>query len=356
MNTMASLPEPRTVTAVDHPLLDAAMRSREALSAALNAALRSGDDAGIRSALQGSRPEVVRQVWQTLADVIDGQSAGIGLRLFAIPLLLICGARAPLGLPGAVPDIGNITALLERHGAVGATRNFGLGNALCDWDALDGLSPAALWRATRDPAQRGIADGLRPAPVAVDRGREQVHLRFLAGAGVTPQHLPSFLESASNIATWGMPLTQELTRQLAQPGLEVLPIPRPPVPLAKAAYSGRCAQLEAALNLFLSNTVRRFRMSVGDPEAVLSAHALPSGAGELRLSLSSPFDESMLEGFCWPLHPLDTVDEVSVIFQRTLTDFRLGHVTQIGRVLAATLDRNMMFIPGRMSAELQRTN
>ena len=348
---MELLPEPRVAAALANPLLSAAAQDAgERLAADLGAALAAGDDAVIRAALQSGAPADVRHIWQALAAAIDAGGEGIGLRLFAIPLVIVAGARTQLTLPGAIPEIGKITALLEQHGAVGATRNFGLGNALCGAAALEALSPCALWRAVRDPAERAVAETLTPEPVAVGPGREQVHLRFLIGAGVTPQHLPSFLESASNIGTWGMPLTRELTRQLAQPGLEMLPMPRPPQPLVKAAYLGRSAQLEAALSLFLSNNVRRFRMSVGDPDAVLSAHALAGGAGELRLSLSSPFDESMLEGFCWPLYPLDEVGEITQIFRRTLEDCRVCNVTIVGRILPATLERGMSFVAGRAVA------
>lgn len=356
-----SLPDPRFFTAAGNALSSAAgpdsgEDSGEKLAAALGAALAAGDDALIRAALHAGPPGAARRIWQALAAATDGGGEGVGLRLFAIPLLIVAGARTPCRLPGIIPEIEKVVALLQQHGAVGATRNFGLGNALSDLDALEALPPCALWRAAHDPAERTVADALVPAPVSVEPGREQVHLRFITGAGVTPHHLPSFLESASNIGTWGMPLTRELTRQLSQPGLEVLPMPRPPLLLAKAAYLGRCAQLDAALSLFLGNTVRRFRLSVGDPEAVLTAHGLDAGAGELRLSLSSPFDESMLEGFCWPLHPLDEIGEVVRDFQRALTDFRVDNVTLIGRVLPARLERDMMFVARRQAAALLPAN
>lgn len=356
MSVTQSLPEPRVFAMPANPLLAAAAEDDgNKLAAELDHALAAGDDAVIRAALRGGPPAVVRRVWQALSAAIDGGD-GIGLHLFAIPLVIVAGARTQLVMPGALPEIEKITALLEQHGAVGATRNFGLGNALCAAEAVESLPSSALWRAVRDPAQRAVVDTLLPEPLAVGPGREQVHLRFLVGAGVTPQHLPSFLESASNIGSWGMALTRELTRQLAQPGLEVLPMPRPPQPLVKAVYVGRAAQLEAALSLFLSNNLRRFRMSVGDPEAVLSAHALADGAGELRLSLSSPFDESMLEGFCWPLHPLDDLDAVAQLFHQALADCRLNEPIVVSRVLSPLLERDMMFIPARNAAGMLQTN
>jgi hypothetical protein len=243
--------------------------------------------------------------------------------------------------------------LLEEHGAVGVTRNFGLGNALVSAEALDELSPSALWRAAADPAQRAPLDTLQPEPISVAGSREQVHLRFITGAGITPQHLPSFLESASNIGTWGMAMTKELARQLAQSGLEILPMPRPPQPLLTAAHAGRRAQLEAALSLFLGNTLRKFRMAVGDPEAVLSSHKLDSGAGELRLSLSTPFDDSLFEGFAWPLQPQDDAVEVSQLFQTVLAECRVPSVTVLQQVLPERLPGGSVFVAGRARKSTQ---
>jgi len=45
---------------------------------------------------------------------------------FGAPLVLVAGAKARVEFSGVVPDIGEVTALLHKHGAVGATRNFGL--------------------------------------------------------------------------------------------------------------------------------------------------------------------------------------------------------------------------------------
>ena len=332
-----------------HPLLAAAAQADEiALRATLDAALAAGDDAGIRAAFLAQSPALAQRSARALAAALDARGEGIGLRFFAIPLVIVAGARGRSTVPGVLPEVHVLRGLLEQHGAVGVTRNFGLGNALSSAGALDALSPSALWRAAADPAQRAPLDTLMPESVEIAPGREQVHLRFITGAGITPQHLPSFLESASNIGTWGMALTKELARQLAQPGLEILPMPRPPQPLLLAAQAGRRAQLEAALSLFLGNTLRRFRMAVGDPEAVLSAHKLDSGAGELRLSFSTPLDDSLFEGFAWPLQPQDEAAEVTRLFQTALTECRVTNVTVLDRVLPDRLPGGSVFVAGRM--------
>jgi len=356
LSATETLPDPRDIADVaSHALQAAAAQADDAvLRAALQQALEAGDDAGIRLALAAQPPARAQRVARLLAAALDAQGVGIGLRFFAIPLVIVAGARKPCTVQGALPEVHVLRGLLEQHGAVGVTRNFGLGNALVSAEALDALSPSALWRAAGDPAQRAPLDALQPEPIQVAGSREQVHLRFITGAGITPQHLPSFLESASNIGTWGMAMTKELARQLAQSGLEILPMPRPPQPLLTAAHAGRRAQLEAALSLFLGNTLRKFRMAVGDPEAVLSAHRLDSGAGELRLSLSTPFDDSLFEGFAWPLQPQDDAADVSQLFQTVLNECRVPSVTVLQQVLPERLPGGSVFVAGRMLEGLGR--
>ena len=357
MSNTETLPDPReNVSTATHPLIHAAAQADDVvLRTALQQALETSDDAGIRTALAVQPPARAQRVARLLAAALDANGEGIGLRFFAIPLVIVAGSRKPATVSGALPEVHVLRGLLEEHGAVGVTRNFGLGNALVSAEALDAISPSALWRAAGDTAQRAPLTELQPEPIKVAGSREQVHLRFITGAGITPQHLPSFLESAANIGTWGMAMTIELARQLAQSGLEILPMPRPPQPLLTAAHAGRRAQLEAALSLFLGNTLRKFRMAVGDPEAVLSAHKLDNGAGELRLSLSTPFDDSLFEGFAWPLQPQDDTVEVSQLFQTVLAECRVPSVTVLKQVLPERLPGGSVFVAGRMLESLLPT-
>lgn len=353
-----ALPDPRPAAAGD------VAAERDAAAAAMAQAWTRGDEAAMLQALQARPPTRAQAARQALDDLLNrpdpvGDTA-VAMRYVAIPLIIVAGtvagaaggARSRMTMTGALPEIGKVVALLEQFGAVGPTRNFGMGNALCAVESLEALSPLALWRVMQDPQAHDLQADLPPSPIVVEPGREQVHLRFLIGAGVTPLHLPPLQETASDIGTWGMPLTRELARQLAQPGLEILPMPRPPQSLIKAAHFGRCAQLEAALSLFLGNTVRQMRSAAGDPQAVLSAHRVASGLGELRLSLSSPFDESLLEGFSWPLHPLDAVPEVEQLFMQMLTECRITEVTRIGEVLPDVSVQGMRFVPAQRAPGL----
>jgi hypothetical protein len=76
---------------------------------------------------------------------------------------------------------------------------------------------------------------------------------------------------------------------------------------------------ETRFSLFVSRLLRRLRASIGEPVAVISAHA----GGELRIALSSPFDRTVLHGFCWRLGPFDDLGEVAGSILSLLRDCRI---------------------------------
>jgi hypothetical protein len=96
---------------------------------------------------------------------------------------------------------------------------------------------------------------------------------------------------------------------------------------------GRRAAIETAFQLFASQTLRMFRMAAGEPVAVVSAHRDAQG-GEVRISMSSMLDDTLLEGFRWPLHPLDDLDEVVSSISGLLQACRVGDARWIQQVLS----------------------
>jgi hypothetical protein len=69
---------------------------------------------------------------------------------------------------------------------------------------------------------------------------------------------------------------------------------------------------------------------------VISAHrcAASPGGGELRLSLSSPFDARQAEGFRCPLFPPDRATDVATMLLDLLHDCRVTDVRVIAGVHA----------------------
>ncbi|MEI8034996.1 MAG: hypothetical protein WCH96_05925 [Betaproteobacteria bacterium] len=303
--------------------------ARAALRLELDALLESGQEDVISALLrQAPSAECYRHIQQFLAKLVNKPEKGETLiaRLFALPLVIVAGAKKRLSVSAVLPDIGAVTALLTEHAVLGGARNVGLGNTLCDAQTLQCL-PVRLLREWATQLRTG-GEPLELAGSALDLepGREHVHLRFLVGATVGPAHVASVLQDNAPVGAWAMPLTRLLAKQLALPDLEILPIPRAPVPLLLAPDVGRLSQLELSLSLFLSNNVRQFRLSVGDPSVVVTSHHIDNVGAECRISLSSPFDESMLEGFRWPIYPQDDFADIKKKIEDLLNDIQLHDV------------------------------
>ena len=329
-----TLPDPRRYGSGDSPLLQLAA---DALVSAMRELARGSRDDEMRQALAAapSHAAYVR-IWRALCTAIEkpGSEHAVAPRVFAMPWVIVCSATTNVAIECVVHDLAPLTAVFEKHGVFGAGRSVGFSNALCAIETIEALPPSAVSRWAHGDAPPDARDGERgnalpPAPIRLTRGDEAVHVRFLVGAAVVPAHAPDITETGSNVGAWGTPALQAMAAQLKAPGAQLLPMPRPPAGLYSAAYAGRRQGLEAALNLFFSKTVRTMRLKVGDPSVTLAAHA----GGDIRLTLWTALDDSLVEGFRWPLHPLDDIAEIERIVAALAEECRLGEPAVLTDVL-----------------------
>jgi hypothetical protein len=330
-----TLPDPRVFAQQhDHALARlASAGDAGAIVAAVHNALRQGQDREVTAALESAvSPEAYRRLREALASALEPADATddtVVTRLFALPVLVITGGVAGARVPAVLPAIARLHELFETTGALGQARNFGLANVLCDSAALEGLSPSRLYRIAHGQELHTAALDLPPADIVTASADEEVHLRFLAGAAVTPVNAPSFLETAADVGAWGLPLTRELADQLRVDGLSLLPIPRPPARLLDAPLSGRQAREELAFQAFVSRVLRQFRSRTGDPQVLVAALS-PDAVG---IRMSSPFEPGHVEIFRWQLTALDRLDRVQASILDLLRECRLSDVQLAGSVL-----------------------
>jgi hypothetical protein len=335
---MKTLPDPRSYAPLSSNLLvtlaekalgqgSAMQHGKPAaeLSGAIEQALRAGDDPLIEQALaQSTSCAVFRMLSGALDAALKASgNAALHLRLFAIPILIVTGGRGPLVVPGVVADVGELTKLFALHGTLGPMKNFGLSGALVSAAGLAALKPGVIYRRSRETGQADLPPlDLSPEDIRVAGSEEEVHLRFLNGVSVTSADAPGFTETAGNIGAWGLPFTRALATQLGQPGLSLLPIPRPPMSPLQALQAGRFAESELGLQLFLSTALRKFRSRVGEAEAVVAACT----DGRVRISLSSPFDASLSQEYAWALQPGDDMAAVGNSIFSLLEECRVTNV------------------------------
>ena len=275
---------------------------------------------------------IYRHLWRLLAmcERESGPVDSLAVTLFALPIIIVAGIDGDRGaqatLPCVLDDAAELASILREHGALAGNQSFALSNALVAAGAIDlsRLPDLLAWRALPDAAPSVRA--LEPAPITLSGGPETVHLRFLLGSALAAGGA-DLLHNAE-VGKWGIPFTQELGRQLGAPGISVLALPRAPQSLLHAVQQGRAAQREVGAHIFAGNAIRKLRASVGEPTAVISAHRAIDAinGGEVRLSLSSPFDPREAEGFRCPLYPLDSVGDVVAMLTDLLRECRVSDV------------------------------
>jgi hypothetical protein len=313
-----------------------------ALVAALAQRLIAGEGSFVAELLVAApSAPVVRHLWRRLIDAWREASRreadeGLTATLFAIPLVLVAAGKEADGeIAGLLGDTLRIAAILREHQALGGNETFALASPLVASDAIDLARLPQLLAWQRQAADGGVDHlDLHPTPIATKVGQEGVHLRFLAGVALAAPRADLLRETDG--AAGAMALAQELARQLAGPGYSVLALPRAAQSPLLALQQGRAAQRDIGAQLFASNAIRRLRANVGEPSAVISAHrcvAAPGG-GELRLSLSSPFDPSRAEGFRCPLFAGDRAVDVARTLAELMRDCRVTDVQALPGVHA----------------------
>lgn len=343
------IPDPRAFPIYDsaqpNPLIDLALASLAAemgviqekrdteLRERLATSLLSADLSEIADALlRAPSHAVLRHITRTLvgAHVDAGRARGdvaLPSTVFVIPVVIVAANSGPVNVPGALPNIDEITSLMKANGALRDNENFVLSNALAPTSAfaLEKLPASLAWWS----AASGTPIAIEKASLPVPANQESVFLRFLVGTALAGPGVD--LLTANDTNKWGMPFTQAIARQLGGGTLSLLAMPRPPRSPLAALMHGRAAQREVSLQLFATNAIRKFRSSVGEPEAVISAHRTVEG-GEVRLSLSNPFDEKGAEGFRAELHATDRAQDVAVLMQDLLRECNVSSVTMLADV------------------------
>lgn len=318
---------------LDADAADARALQRVALQDALVELLERDEVLMISVALNMAPSRAAYEVlWRALRSAVE-EAPGRHAVIFALPLVLVAGSRQRAELPGRIADVDGLNRLLREHGVFAAEGEVFLSGKLLHPDAVVGISPAQLYRYTRQlaDAARGLPLELAPAPVAVKE--EGVFLRYLVGVAIRSGDAadadPVRFDPA--VGAWGMPLMKFLGEALATPGVTLFPIARAPAPLMQAMETGHRARLEVALQVFASASLRALRSEGRDPVVRVSAHQ----GGELHFSIRAAGAEPSGDRFVWPLSPLDSVPAIEAEFLQLMQECQVENVRLEGTVLPA---------------------
>jgi hypothetical protein len=270
---------------------------------------------------------VYRYLSRKLAQIVKTRQVGdLAITLFAVPVCIVAGATTTeptrVVVDGVLRDIDALVALLQTNGALAGNRSFALANVLVGARAIDVSKLGQLRAASGLDAPPPT---LEPAPLEVHAG-ESVHLRFLIGRAIGAAGVDVLRDTG--VGRWGLPLARALNEQLRTPGVSLVALPRAAMPIPAALDVGRAVQRDISAELFASAAIRALRAGVGEPTAVISAHASADapGGGELRVSLSSPLSPRDASGFRCPIHAGERVDDVATMLVDLLRDCRVTDI------------------------------
>lgn len=268
-----------------------------------------------------------RVLWEALRAAAE-QPEGRHAVIFAVPLVLVAGAKPEATLPARIEDVDGLNALLREHGVFAPGAEVFLSGKLLHPDTVAGISSAQLYRFTRSlaDAARGLPLELEPSAVTVRN--DGVFLRYLIGVAIQEEGEPAPVKLGGAVGPWGIPLMKFLGEQLKTDGVTLFPIARPPQALLQAIVAGGSARQEVTLQAFASSMIRKLRDMGQEPVAVLSAHE----NGELRCTISAPGDEKNWEGFVWQLSPLDSVPLIASQFCELMAECRVSDVRVVPQV------------------------
>ncbi|MES2207207.1 MAG: hypothetical protein V4525_10490 [Pseudomonadota bacterium] len=258
----------------------------------------------------------------------------VGLRFFALPVIIVAGAERVLSLRAVLRERDKVEAILRDKQVLGNAEQWGLSNALCGADTISGEAWGA-WMQLQQTNFEGLASLQKVPPQDINisiLNQEQVFLRFMVGA--TLVSAKTQWQEGAKVETWGMPLTECLSQQLGMPGATTLALPRAPKSLLLAVQGGRRLQREVSLQLFMSNAIRECRTKFGEPSIVLSSHLMESGGGEIRVSISSEFSTKDAQGFRCPLFPDDRVVDVQRMIETLVQECQVSNLRILQKVYA----------------------
>lgn len=306
-------------------------QKRKALDAQLQEVLTTQDHAALNAALTQAPSHYAYSVlWEALRQAVEQvqpystQSA----TLFAIPVVLVAGIKGHAQLPGKLADIDAVTRLLKNHEVIDPQADVYVSSRLAHPEQLAGVSPAqlALWRDQLQYASGGLPTELAEAPVALKD--EGVFTRFLIGIAIQKKDAAPAIRLNAKIGAWGVPLAQEIGRQLETKGVTLFTIPRAPQTWLAAQESGRITQNETRLQVATSNALRSIRSAGRTPVVVMAAHE----SGEIRITFSAEEDGERWEGFVWPLAPLDDTAQILAFAQELFAECHVDEVRVIDTV------------------------
>lgn len=288
-----------------------------------------------------------QHLWRTLKTLVMSNNLPQQAQIFAIPIITVAGSSKPAQLSNKLSNIDKILSCFKNHHLISEKADIFLDSHLYTAETLASISlpQLYLWQKSLQYASGGLPISLQSEPYTLEK--QGVFLRYLIGVAMRTPAIAHPIKLNQEIGSWGLAFAELLQDELKQEGTTLFAIPRPPQPLLDALDNGQSTYLDIALQVFVSDTLKKLRLQHKTPTASVSCHE----NNEIKIVISSNETPEKWESFGWSLHPLDQPAMIGQNIHQLLVECQVHDILLVPDIQA----NNTVCLPS--SAKLDhRTN
>jgi hypothetical protein len=293
-----------------------------------------------------------QHLWHTIKALVLPAEVAHQAQIFAIPLIMVAGAPHPITLPDKLTAIEPILQPLKQAHILHEEADVFLSTHLYTGDTLASISLPQLyrWQQALQYASGGLPLPLPTAPINIKQ--QAVCLRYLLGIAIRTPKLPTPIKFDQAVSSWGLAIAEFIQQDLQQEGLTLYAIPRAPQALLEALETGQRIYLDVAMQVFVSDTLKKYRHQRKTPTASIACH----DNQEIKLVISSLETPTLWEGFVWPLQALEHPADIGQQMQNLLLECQLDNITILTKIQPAQENDQALFITPAQAVHYQLTS
>lgn len=272
------------------------------------------NDALINIGLNLSPSQIVsKTIWQSLNNVIslpNGENSWANV--FAIPLVLVAGSKNKAKLNHTL-DSDELNDFFIKQQLFNSGFDCFISGKLIDPKTMLAIKPSQLYYWVRNIHQAKLWLPLKIEGSGIEVINEGVFLRFLVGVSVDNK-----VGSGLNLTRIGENLNglmQLVANKLHHDGVTLFPIPFAPVPLSEAFARGSGYRTEIALQVAMSNIVRKIREQRLTPIAKIG-----NSDETIKIVITTSEPSDLTETSLWHMTRFDDFGQTILVITNLLDD------------------------------------
>ncbi len=260
--------------------------------------LQQENDATINIALNLAPSALTSQlIWQALTKAINCNINGATVTIFAIPIILVAGSKIRTNLKAQL-NTDELNQFFFDNQIFSMNSDSFISGKLINQLDIAKIKPSQLYYWTRNLPNAKLWLPIELLGSEIEILNEGVFLRFLIGVTNTELNLAKYNENSINFM-------QKINKELKKDEVTLFPIPFAPVKLSQAYAIGDNYRKEIAIQVAVSNIVRKIRENNQTPKAMISA-----ANGIIKLTIISTEDSNLKEISLWHMNQFDDFESI----------------------------------------------